>query len=205
MRQKSHLQEEKKLKLSIWDRSLTYRNQKNCTFLWDRSLTYREKKNCPSYETWARLHSENVNIHVKNFNILHLHEIHAPTFWLNKVALDSQFYNGDIKSYLLPFFLDPKNNFQTEISLHQILKSKISTDIWVLQKDKINNNLENLMILKSAFQLFQPWGEMSIIRVGVSYLMVFSSSQPQDPWVALDSQGLHYYLLSAAKITTLRA
>ena len=126
-------------------------------------------------------------------------------FFMNNVALDSQFYNGDIKSYLLPFFLDPKNNFQTEISLHQILKSKISTDIWVLQKDKINNNLENLMILKSAFQLFQPWGEMSIIRVGVSYLMVFSSSQPQDPWVALDSQGLHYYLLSAAKITMLGA
>ena len=56
-----------------------------------------------------------MNLHVKNLNILHLHEIHAPTSLLNKVALDSQFYNGDIKSYLLPLCLDPKNNLKKEV------------------------------------------------------------------------------------------
>ena len=45
------------------------------------------------------------------------------------VAIDSLFYSGDVKRYLLMFCLDPKNNFQKEISLHKILKSKISSDI----------------------------------------------------------------------------
>ena len=45
------------------------------------------------------------------------------------MALDSLFYSGDVKRYLLTFCLDPKNYFQKEISLHQILKSKISSDI----------------------------------------------------------------------------
>ena len=85
--------------------------KKIATF-YETEVSLQGEKNCPSYETWARLQSENVNLHVKNFNILHLHEIHAPTFFMNKVALDSQFYNGDIKSYLLPLCLVQKKIYK---------------------------------------------------------------------------------------------
>ena len=114
----------KKLKLSMRQK-FHLQEQKKCNFLWDRSLTYREKKIvlpmrhelAYRVKMWTYMLRISISFICMKYMLL--------LFFMNNVALDSQFYNGEIKSYLLPFFLDPKNNFQTEIlcTKYQNLKS----------------------------------------------------------------------------------